>query len=332
MLKILFTLFGFLFSNFVSGEVEIVIKGDKRCFISNGMPNHNTGSFPNSGNPHTIKQQNVNMCITTNPIKTNRPQKVRGSIAIAINGVQIRPGTADYYDESSKRGFSRDSSSGWNLEGLGARDKLGMDFNNAHVDNRGLYHYHGVAGDLVDYATTNLIAYAADGFEIHYAKNLQTSGYKLKQGNRATAPHGKHDGTYNEDWEYVAGSGSLDECNGGFLGDKFVYFATDNYPFFPRCVWGNPSEDFLHKKSGNQNSSNNFNNFNNFDNQRSQNNQRNNNFSKQNNRRQKPPQEALNSCKSKNNGEQCSFTVNNHKISGICRMTPRRHLICAPRR
>ena len=73
----------------------------------------------------------------------------RGSVGIALNGVQFRPGTADYYDAQSPRGFSRDSSSGWNLEGLGARELLGMDNNNAHVDNRGLYHYHGVADVIV---------------------------------------------------------------------------------------------------------------------------------------------------------------------------------------
>ena len=58
-------------------------------------------------------------------------------------------------------------------------------------------------------------------------------------------PFGKHDGSYKEDYEYVKGSGDLDECNGGILLGKYVYFATGNFPFFPRCHWGRVSRDFL---------------------------------------------------------------------------------------
>lgn len=57
-------------------------------------------------------------------------------------------------------------------------------------------------------------------------------------------PFGKHDGSYKEDYEYVKGSGDLDECNGGILRGKYVYFATGNFPFFPRCHWGRFHEIF----------------------------------------------------------------------------------------
>ena len=36
-------------------------------------------------------------------------------------------------------------------------------------------------------------------------------------------------------------------CNGGTLNGKYVYFATDEFPFFPRCHWGNVSKDFIQK-------------------------------------------------------------------------------------
>jgi len=51
-------------------------------------------------------------------------------------------------------------------------------------------------------------------------------------------------GTFAQDWEYVAGSGDLDECNGRFgVTPEFPegiyhYYATDTYPFFQRCVKG----------------------------------------------------------------------------------------------
>jgi len=241
-------------------------------------------------------------------------------MGVALNGVQIRPGTADYYDASSRRGFSRDSSSGWNLEGIGARDKLGMDQNNAHVDERGLYHYHGIPKVLVSDSSSSLMGYAADGFEIHYAGNQQSASYQLKSGTRPNGPGGRYDGTYNEDWEYVAGSGSLDQCNGGTLNGKFVYFATDTYPFYPRCLWGEASKDFM--PSGGK-----------ADKAKRQTTQQNSQRNPGNGRSGSgPPQAALDACRSGREGSSCSFSPpgRNQKISGTCRNTPDGQSACVP--
>ena len=186
----------------------------------------------------------INLCFSAKPKKGKRARFIRGSVGVALNGVQFRPGTADYYDPSSPRGFSRDRRSGWNLEGLGARDKLGMDRNDAHVDHRGLYHYHGVASVLARSAKGTLIGYAADGFEIHYVGNQKKSSYRLKSGNRKTDPGGKHDGTYNEDWKYVAGSSSLDQCNGGLLKGKLCIFCHKKLPVFPPLHVGGSKQRF----------------------------------------------------------------------------------------
>ena len=35
--------------------------------------------------------------------------------------------------------------------------------------------------------------------------------------------------------------------DGRILNGKYVYFATDEFPFFPRCHWGNVSKDFIQK-------------------------------------------------------------------------------------
>jgi hypothetical protein len=51
-------------------------------------------------------------------------------------------------------------------------------------------------------------------------------------------------GTFAQDWEYVANSGDLDECNGRygvtpeFPDGIYHYYATDTYPYFQRCVKG----------------------------------------------------------------------------------------------
>ncbi len=229
---------------FAAGNADVTTKGDRICVTSNGLPGHSTGKFPNSGNPHTIRPQRAKYCVDATPKKGSRVRNHRGIVGVGLNGVAIRPGTADYWDPRSPRGHSRNRSSGWNLEGIGARKLLGMDNSNAHVDERGLYHYHGVPKGLLGQTNGSHIGYAADGFEIHYVGNRAKSGYRLKGGTRPSGPGGKYDGTYVQDWRYVGGAGKLDQCNGGTLNGKFVYFATHSYPYFPRCFWGKPSRDF----------------------------------------------------------------------------------------
>lgn len=227
-----------------SGSVSITKSRGQICMVSNGLPNHSTGNFPNSGNPHRIAAQSIEVCVPENPVKTSRATVLRGSTGFALNGVMIRPGTADYYDPSSRRGFSRNPASGWKLDGKGAAQLLGLDSNNAHVDNRGLYHYHAKPTGLLAKSNSSLVGFAADGFEIHYVGGRAKSGYTLKPGNRNGGPGGKHDGTYVQDWQYTGGAGTLDQCNGGELNGKFVYFVTDSYPYFPHCAWGKVSRDF----------------------------------------------------------------------------------------
>lgn len=228
-----------------ASSAKITTQRNQLCVSSNGTPTHSIGTFPNKGNPHSFRAQSVKVCVDLNPTKTNRITRQANASGISLTGILFRPGTADYYDASSPRGFSRDPSSGWRLEGMGAADQLGMDRNNAHVDHRGLYHYHGVAKKLVSSLEGTQIGFAADGFAIHYVGSKAVSSWQLKPGRRASAPFGKHDGTYEQDWQYVAGSGNLDECNGGMVNGEYVYFATDTFPFFPRCFYGAVSRDFL---------------------------------------------------------------------------------------
>ena len=221
----------------LTNRVSIDKAANEICISSNGIPDHSIGQFPNRGNPHSIKSQNIQFCVTATPQKGNKPQEVR-TIGIAENGIIIRPGTADYYDASSPRGHSRNRSSGWNLDGMSPDNTLGLDANNAHVDNRGIYHYHGMPAALAKTSKDTQIGWAADGFEIHYVGSSAKPSYMLKNGTRLTAPGGAYDGSYNEDFEYVRGYGNSDQCNGAKLDGAYVYFATDPYPFYPRCLYG----------------------------------------------------------------------------------------------
>jgi len=232
-----------------NNRIEITTTQTQRCFSANGLPDHPTGEFPNRGNPNAIAAQDVNVCVPLDPTKAEAITPIRGTMGIAINGVQFRPNTAEFYDPEGRRGHSRNGDRNWSLDIHGAPGKLGLDFNNAHVGRGGLYHYHGIAEHLLDSSGSSLIGYAGDGYEMHYVGETIESGYELKPGTRPTGPGGAYDGTYNEDYVWVGGEDTsgqprLDECNGGRLNGQYVYFVTDSYPFVPRCLTGVVSADF----------------------------------------------------------------------------------------
>lgn len=106
-----------------------------------------------------------------------------------------------------------------------------------------------------------LIGWAADGFPIYarYGYSSATditsalktvkSSYQLKKvpdSNRPAATLFAM-GTFTQDYEFVAGSGDLDECNGRtgvtpeFPKGTYHYFATDTFPYLQRCVKGSLS-------------------------------------------------------------------------------------------
>lgn len=220
-------------------HVSITVDGDQRCITSDGVPDHETGTWRPGA---VVHEQDHNFCMDATPELTGTvTRRVRIS-GITVTGIPLRPGTAEYYDPTAERGWSRDRASGWNVEGMGG---LRMDAQNAHVDGDGMYHYHGVPSAVTDELDGTLFGYAADGFEIHYIGVEARPSWQLKSGERPSGPGGAHDGTYVQDYEFVEGSGTLDECNGAMLGGRYVYFATDTYPFFPRCFKGTVSSDFI---------------------------------------------------------------------------------------
>ena len=76
------------------------------------------------------------------------------------------------------------------------------------------------------------------------------SSYRVKEGKRSGGPGGKYDGTFVQDYEYVAGAGDLDQCNGRtgvtteYLNGTYYYVITSEFPFIPRCYRGTPDESF----------------------------------------------------------------------------------------
>ncbi|MEO0485487.1 MAG: YHYH protein [Pseudomonadota bacterium] len=217
----------------------ITVENGQRCITSDGVPDHDYGPFRATA---SLEPQSHAFCVDATPELTGAITERVHVSGITLTGIPMRPGTAEYYDPTSERGYSRDRSSGWNVEGIGG---LRMDPQNAHVDGSGMYHYHAVPSAVVAEMDGTLLGYAADGFEIHYAGDAAQSSWQLKTGERPSGPGGTYDGTYEQDYEYIAGSGDLDQCNGTTVNGQYVYFATDSYPFFPRCFKGTVSDDFI---------------------------------------------------------------------------------------
>lgn len=238
---------------------------DKRIIESDGIPDHATGQFPNPGCPIPIRPQRHHYEMALVPATAAAFTPIGWSeVGVAITGVPFDP--AGPYWEG-------DASSGWRFEVMStvARPYLGLDFQSSHVQPSGAYHYHGLPTALRDLAdagraagSMTLVGFAADGFPMYaaYAHStaddpeaplaLVRSSYRLKTGARGSGPGGQHDGTFVEDYEFVAGLGELDEANGRwgvtpeFPAGTYYYVVTDAFPFIPRMFRGTPDRSFVH--------------------------------------------------------------------------------------
>jgi len=226
-------------------EVSVEARADMTCMSSNGAPDHDMGRFPNPANPNAFAEQKLTFCFPTEPQLSDTVTRGLMTVGVSVTGVPIRPYTAGYYDPDGRRHLSRNPASGWRQQAMHNPRGLGMDDQNGHVDRSGLYHYHAVSTALLAGHGGSLIGYAPDGFEIRYSPTTATSSWQLKSGTRPNPPGGAYDGSFEQDFEYSAGSGTLDECNGGMVNGTYVYFATDTYPYFPRCFKGQVTPRFM---------------------------------------------------------------------------------------
>ena len=173
---------------------------------------------------------------------------------IALNGVKFQPGTGEV--------VVCESGENYRIEALQDVIDLGLDFNHAHVQPTGAYHYHGSPTSIIDDFDTGRdlvhIGFAHDGFPMYYSKSgAYKSSFKLLDGTRAgedcsyenpmlkieisTGEH--HNGMYSSDFEYVEGLGDLDECNGILINNKYSYIITNEFPYVSRCLMGEVSSE-----------------------------------------------------------------------------------------
>lgn len=253
-------------------KVNIFENGEKRIIEANGLPDHKTGKFPNRNNPNAIAQQKYHFEMPLSPELSDRKIPALGPqlFGVAVNGVVFDPGTAETWNDDRR----------WSYEALTGPIDLGLDKSHAHVQPGGVYHYHSMpegllkelgAQDKIDAGEMVLVGWAADGFPI-YAKYGHTSAadesselkelkssYQLKDEERPSKPDGPGgttDGSFSSDYEYLEGSGDLDECNGRegvtkeFPDGTYYYVLTNDFPYIPRSFSGEPDPSFLKKAGG----------------------------------------------------------------------------------
>lgn len=244
-----------------TNRVSIRVEGDYRVISANGWPDHAPGAFPRRGNPNTVSPQNHTFRVPLKPAVAAAPSHRGGwFFGVALNGVPFEPGTAETWNGNPS----------WRYEAATGFLNLGLDEHNAHVQPTGAYHYHALPAGLVarlggDTNRMLLVGWAADGFPLYAARGhseakearspvrVMRPSYRLKAGERPGAPDGpggRPDGRFTQDFEYVAGSGDLDECNGRFgvtpefPEGTYHYYITETFPFVPRLWRGQPDPSF----------------------------------------------------------------------------------------
>lgn len=244
-----------------------------RNLAGNGVPNHvvTGGNFATK-----LSAQLVSGSVTLTPV-TMASSTVVKLPGFALNSVKMDPGSAGTCTNTASSVMSGCNYAGgngaWLMEAMGDpavspwKFDFGTDENNAHVQPNGQYHYHGMPTHLIpklneaSATSMTMVGWAADGFPIYAnlgytTANSASSALKEMKGSfrTKTSPDSGRPSTslfamghFQQDWEYVAGLGDLDDCNGRtgvtpeFPNGIYHYYITKTYPFIQRCVKGTPA-------------------------------------------------------------------------------------------
>lgn len=242
-----------------NATVTVTAKGRTCVISSNAIPNHDFNATGRFATP--IRQQNQTYKISSRPKAGSKPTALTMGYdnAVFLNGVKLDLMAAGCFGVGDGFIGCRDIAAPYRYDPLGGARKFGADEHNAHTQPNGAYHYHGNPMALFDQvrptAPSPVIGFAADGFPIFgsYIADAgrvrkATSSYQLKSGTRPGGPGGTYDGTFIDDWMYVAGTGDLDECNGMTQDGIYGYVVTDTYPHVMGCFTGKPDRSFRKRR------------------------------------------------------------------------------------
>ncbi|MDA7687112.1 YHYH protein, partial [Pseudomonadales bacterium] len=223
----------------------------------NAIPNHDFNDSDRFPNPVSEQTDVYEVPTTPEIAPTTTDLSLTYDNAILLNGVKTDVLAAACFGVGDGRVGCNNINQPWRYDPMYAANGFRVDSHNAHTQPDGTYHYHGSPNALF-YADTNivspLVGFAADGFPIYGSwfddnglNRKATSSYQLKAGARpsgAGEPGGNYDGTYRDDYEYVQGSGDLDECNGMTVDGVYGYYIIDAFPYVLGCFKGVPDLSF----------------------------------------------------------------------------------------
>lgn len=141
------------------GVDEVRVRHEDGCLVmeSQGWPNHPTATFPNSGNPNTIRVQDFTFRLPLEPRKADAITRLpMGPIGVALNGVV-------FFNPFEQGGMNA-------VEGYA---EVWLDSCCGHPQQTGVYHYHKyptcVKSPFPDDGRRHspVIGFAFDGFPIH---------------------------------------------------------------------------------------------------------------------------------------------------------------------
>ena len=249
------------------GSLTITTNGSTCTISSNSIPNHDVndkGAFATM-----ISEVDETFSIPVSPTVATNPTELslQYDNAIFLNGAKLDLLAAACFGVGDGKTGCGQTDTPWRYDPMSPKNQFGTDSHNAHTQPDGAYHYHGdplAMYNNLGQAASGVIGFAADGFPIHGpfiddngSIRRVTSSYVLvgdgsarqSQSGEGAFPGGNYDGTYIDDYEYQAGSGDLDVCNGMTINGHYGYFTTSTYPWIMKCFRGSPDSSFS-KNSG----------------------------------------------------------------------------------
>lgn len=202
--------------------LDVTCDGDTFTVASNDLIDYEFVQIT----PNDLQENELAYELPTEPVEADTPGALPlGQIGVAVNGVALF-------------GAFEAPQMGWQdpLE-----DGL-LDFCNGHTAMQGLYHYHARPDCILDdpEAVGTVVGYAYDGYEI--VVPTVCADEACTETDVVTSSYQRVDETSTAAftaWDYVEGSGDLDECNGRTDADGvYRYYATDQFPYLPFCFHG----------------------------------------------------------------------------------------------
>lgn len=240
----------------LTARLVISVDAEECVFSTNGIPNH-TFHDTDKSFPHDVSAQSIEYRVPREPTFASEKTGLllTQDNAMLLNGVKVDILAAGCFGVGDERTGCNDINADWRFDPMYSESGFRVDTHNAHTQPNGAYHYHGNPNALFNSDSVDVVVgFAADGFPI-FSSFIEDNGntrkivssFQLKNGSRPSGqgnPGGTYNGQFRDDYEYISGSGDLDECNGATRNGSYGYYITDGFPYVLSCFKGTPNDSF----------------------------------------------------------------------------------------